>query len=134
MSAYRSKLATIRKMHSVIDSTNMESLTIEWEGVPAGAKIFVGDCALAVTATSKRFHTFAEIERAAASLLLPIAIAGECLARNDKGSDLCTFQIELCERAVVSLQGVEIALVKRSCLVAEHLTTFLRKIAEVNLG
>jgi hypothetical protein len=49
--------ATIRKMASVTPRTSIERSKIECAGVAAGAKMFVGDCALTGFSTRAAVHT-----------------------------------------------------------------------------
>lgn len=72
----------MRKMTSVTDRTNSERPKAVCAGVPAGSKIFVGDCAEAVLIIKNVLQSTLHEERAELTPVLLMS-AGERLVKED---------------------------------------------------
>jgi hypothetical protein len=72
----------MRKMTSVTERTSRERPKAVWAGVPAGSKMFVGDCAEAVPIIKDKLQTVLHQIRAEPKLALPMS-AGERLVKRD---------------------------------------------------
>jgi len=72
----------MRKMTSVMESTNIERPKAVCAGVPAGSKMFVGDCAEAVPAIKDMLPIALHQMRADLELALRMS-AGERLVKRD---------------------------------------------------